>query len=34
MSDQLAPETRDFYRRSMAALDEAGVPFLVGGAYA
>jgi hypothetical protein len=34
MSDQLSPDTRDFYRRSMAALDSAGVPFLVGGAYA
>ncbi|HEY7517844.1 MAG TPA: hypothetical protein VIE36_06055, partial [Methylomirabilota bacterium] len=34
MSDQLSPETRDFYRRSMAALDAAEVAFLVGGAYA
>jgi hypothetical protein len=34
MTDHLSPETRDFYRRSMAALDAQGVPFLVGGAYA
>jgi hypothetical protein len=34
MTDQLSPETRDFYRRSMAALDAAEVSFLVGGAYA
>jgi hypothetical protein len=34
MIDQLSAETRDFYRRSMAALDAEGVPFLVGGAYA
>jgi hypothetical protein len=34
MSEHLAPETRDFYRRSMATLDAAEVPFLVGGAYA
>jgi hypothetical protein len=30
----LPPETREFYRGAMRALDEAGVPFLVGGAYA
>ncbi|HEV2855883.1 MAG TPA: nucleotidyltransferase [Thermoanaerobaculia bacterium] len=30
----LAPETIEFYREAMDALDEAGVPFLVGGAYA
>ena len=30
----LAPETADFYREALAALDEAGVPVLVGGAYA
>jgi hypothetical protein len=34
MTDQLSPETLAFYRRSMAALDAAGVAFLVGGAYA
>jgi hypothetical protein len=28
------PEVRDFYVRSMKLLDKAGVPFLVGGAYA
>ena len=32
--DLLAPETIEFYRAAMDALDEAGVPFLVGGAYA
>jgi hypothetical protein len=31
---ELAPETIEFYRAAMDALDEAGVPFLVGGAYA
>jgi hypothetical protein len=30
----LLPETRAFYVAAMRALDEAGVPFLVGGAYA
>ncbi|HEX5270874.1 MAG TPA: hypothetical protein VFW33_10320 [Gemmataceae bacterium] len=30
----LPPETREFYAEAMRALDEAGVPFLVGGAYA
>ncbi|HEV7786690.1 MAG TPA: nucleotidyltransferase family protein [Thermoanaerobaculia bacterium] len=30
----LAPETADFYREAMAALEAAGVPVLVGGAYA
>jgi hypothetical protein len=34
MTDQLAPETLAFYRGSMAKLDDAGLPFLVGGAYA
>ena len=32
--NQLDPAARDFYRQSMAVLEEAGVPFLVGGAYA
>lgn len=31
---ELAPETLDFYRRMMTGLQEARVPFLVGGAYA
>lgn len=31
---QLAPRTRDFYRRTIQALQADGVPFLVGGAYA
>ena len=30
----LNPRTRVFYVRSLAVLNEAGVPFLVGGAYA
>jgi hypothetical protein len=30
----LAPEALDFYRQSMGLLQDAGVPFLVGGAYA
>lgn len=30
----LDPETRAFYRRALTRLQEAGVPFLVGGAYA
>jgi hypothetical protein len=32
--DELSPETRDFYRRVIDILDDAGIPFLVGGAYA
>jgi hypothetical protein len=34
MTGHLSAETLGFYRRAMAALDAAGVPFLVGGAYA
>jgi hypothetical protein len=30
----LAPRTRAFYVRTLAVLNEAGIPFLVGGAYA
>jgi len=30
----LSPEIAAFYRRAMAVLEQAGVPFLVGGAYA
>ena len=30
----LAPETLDFYRKAMTTLQEADLPFLVGGAYA
>ncbi|MFO0892276.1 MAG: nucleotidyltransferase [Isosphaeraceae bacterium] len=30
----LSPETREFYIRTLAVLNEAGIPFLVGGAYA
>ena len=33
-ADQLSSETADFYRRTMRKLEQAGVPFLVGGAYA
>jgi hypothetical protein len=32
--DLAEPEEADFYRHAMAVLEEAGVPFLVGGAYA
>jgi len=32
--DPMDPAAADFYRRAMAALAAAGVPFLVGGAYA
>jgi hypothetical protein len=31
--DQLDPRTRDFYLHALALLDEADVPYLVGGAY-
>ena len=34
MNDKLPRATRDFYVRSMRRLDDAGVDFLVGGAYA
>ncbi len=30
----LSPETAAFYRHSMSVLEQAGIPFLVGGAYA
>lgn len=33
-SPGLAPETMEFYREAMWALEQADVPFLVGGAYA
>jgi len=33
-SPHLAEETVDFYRRAMQTFEDAGVPFLVGGAYA
>jgi hypothetical protein len=32
--NRLAPETREFYRRSVQRLLASGLPFLVGGAYA
>jgi hypothetical protein len=32
--NKLRPETRDFYRRAVDILQEAAIPFLVGGAYA
>jgi hypothetical protein len=34
LADELAPETREFYGRALRVLTDAGVPFLVGGAYA
>ncbi|HET6568004.1 MAG TPA: hypothetical protein VFG50_08560 [Rhodothermales bacterium] len=33
-SELLAPETAAYYRNAMRVLSDAGVPFLVGGAYA
>lgn len=32
--DELDPRTEAFYRHALASLSEAGVPYLVGGAYA
>lgn len=34
MENQSDPETLNFYRRVLETLNDAGVPFLVGGAYA
>ncbi len=34
MPGQLDPKTREFYRAAMTAVGDAGIPFLVGGAYA
>jgi hypothetical protein len=34
LGDELAPGTADFYRRALRLLVDAGVPFLVGGAFA
>ena len=34
MNDKLPAATREFYLRAMRLLDEAGIEFLVGGAYA
>ena len=34
MNDALPPATREFYLRAMRRLEEAGIDFLVGGAYA
>lgn len=33
-TDQSTPEARDFYRKALAVLLEAEIPFLVGGGYA
>jgi hypothetical protein len=33
-TDTLDPAARAFYRRAMAVLRDAGIPFLVGRAYA
>lgn len=33
-SSRLAPKTEEFYRSAVRALENGGVPFLVGGAYA
>ena len=34
LEEEVEPATADFYRRVLRALDEAGVEFLVGGAFA
>jgi predicted nucleotidyltransferase len=34
LEDEVPPETAAFYRRALQALVDAGVPFLVGGAFA
>jgi hypothetical protein len=34
LEDEVRPETAAFYRRALQALADAGVPFLVGGAFA
>src|SRR5437868_8394827 len=34
LEDEVAPDTADFYRSALQALTDAGVPFLVGGAFA
>jgi hypothetical protein len=34
LEEEVAPHTADFYRRALAMLNDANVPFLVGGAFA
>jgi hypothetical protein len=34
VTQELSPGTREFYRHAMEVLADAGVPFLIGGAYA
>src|SRR5215208_2175796 len=34
LEDEVRPETAEFYRRALLALNHASVPFLVGGAFA
>jgi predicted nucleotidyltransferase len=34
LEDEVHPDTADFYRRALRALTDAGIPFLVGGAFA
>lgn len=34
LEDEVAPDTAAFYRRALQVLTDAGVPFLVGGAFA
>ena len=34
LEDEVLPETAAFYRRALSVLNDAGVPFLVGGAFA
>lgn len=33
LEDEVAPATADFYRRALRVLADAGIPFLVGGAF-
>lgn len=32
--NNLEPEARDFYRQAIAIMEQSGIPFLIGGAYA
>jgi hypothetical protein len=34
LEDEVAPGTAAFYRRALQLLADAGIPFLVGGAFA
>ena len=34
LDEEVEPRVADFYRQALCALNEASVPFLVGGAFA